>query len=259
MFRVDFQYRRASVVFQLLTCFQPLCLLRYKFPCTMWGGLWALQQTFCIWVIRLCQTGLIIAHLRTKHFPDMLVVDLSRCRLAEVVKVVKVHGIRMMKTLEKRLCKRMRTKLMKWREMSKRYAHGMRKTWRMNMHAKHLYPWDIIRGHHHHTTKTHDVRCGVRTPPVSYSGSHRLETKSNCDQVVFLRWSLHQTICQTVLSWNVCKIMNIPWTSFLSQHGYHVDCLLFAQVSDLFWLLLRDSLRQSSWENGRNFTRYVHP
>ena len=48
-------------------------------------------------MISLCQTGLIIAHLRTEHFSDMLVVDLGGCRLAEVVKAVKVHGNRVMK------------------------------------------------------------------------------------------------------------------------------------------------------------------
>ena len=47
-----------------------------------------------------------------------------------------------------------------------------------------------------------------------------------CDQVVCLRWCFRQTICLTILCWNMCKIMKIPWTSFLSQHRNHVDGLL---------------------------------
>ena len=52
---------------------------------------------------------------------------------------------------------------------------------------------------------------------------HPSPTFHRCDQVVCLRWCLRQTISQTILSRNVCKVMNIPWTSFLSQHGYHVN------------------------------------
>ena len=67
-----------------------------------------------------------------------------------------------------------------------------------------------------------------------------------------------QTICQTILSLNVCKIMNIPWTGFLSQHGNHVDCLLLFR-----WVTCScccyEVLYVSSHVNVWNFTWNVHP
>ena len=48
-----------------------------------------------------------------------------------------------------------------------------------------------------------------------------------CDQIVCFCWCLCWTICKTILSWNMSKIMNASWTSFLSQHRDHLNCLLF--------------------------------
>ena len=47
-----------------------------------------------------------------------------------------------------------------------------------------------------------------------------------CDQVVCLCWCLCQAMWQTILDWNMSKIMNTPGTSFLSKHRNHVNRLL---------------------------------
>ena len=101
-------------------------------------------------------------------------VPYGNCRPQAAGSGRRIHcttSLERMKTLEKGLYRRMRTKLMKRRETSETNAHGLQRTceyeWFLTrtQYLNLAGPWATMRGHHYHTRKTHGVRCGVGTPP----------------------------------------------------------------------------------------------